>query len=68
MLMKFSKVIKFFSSKDANLGFTLDSIRAKDFLPLEQQEREQKENWDWISIKKIIIILIPGIKPGQNPV
>ena len=31
---------------------TLDSIRAKDFLPLEQQEREQQENWDWISIKK----------------
>ena len=31
---------------------TLDSIQAKDFLPLEQQEREQQENWDWISIKK----------------
>ena len=29
---------------------TLDSIRAKDFLPLEQQEREQQENWDWILI------------------
>ena len=31
---------------------TLDSIRAKDFLPLEQQEREQQEKRDWISIKK----------------
>ena len=46
--------------------YTPNALWARYLLPLEQCEREQQEKWDWISIKKII--LIPGIKLGQNPV